>query len=82
MFIVYLPIVRKNEIRGSWIGLNDVSNEGAFTWSDGSAVSFVNWLANQPDARFNELEDCVKIGGSKWNDEYCGLQLNFICQKP
>ena len=26
-----------------WIGLSDLNNEGAFTWSDGSPFAFINW---------------------------------------
>ena len=33
-----------------WIGLQDFSNEGNFTWADGMDLgSYTNWAANQPD---------------------------------
>ncbi|MFN8395294.1 MAG: lectin-like protein [Bacteroidia bacterium] len=32
-----------------WIGLNDAVTEGTFTWSDGSPLSYTNWLAAEPN---------------------------------
>ena len=33
-----------------WIGLQDFSNEGNFTWAYGMDLgSYTNWAANQPD---------------------------------
>jgi hypothetical protein len=34
---------------GCWIGLNDYSMEGGFTWTDGSAVDYVNWYSGEPN---------------------------------
>ena len=41
------------EIQGSgvWIGINDISKEGQFTYaSDGKSLSFTNWNSGQPDS--------------------------------
>ena len=65
---------------GVWIGLNDVSTEGTFTWSDGSAVTFTNWSPGQPSAA-QKLEDCVKMSSSKWQDAWCGTQLYSVCER-
>ena len=35
-----------------WIGLNDVTTEGTFVWSDGSPVSYTNWALGEPS--FND----------------------------
>ena len=70
---------RYYEGRGTWIGLNDVINEGSFTWSDKSAVTFANWRAGEPNAD-HKLEDCVEMNQSKWNDLSCGTELDFVCQ--
>ena len=36
---------------GVWIGINDISKEGQFTYaSDGKSLSFTNWNSDQPDS--------------------------------
>ena len=82
LILMFITSVAGNyKEKGTWTGLNDISTEGQFTWSDGSAVSFSNWLSGQPD-KAHKLEDCVKIVGSKWNDVSCGTQLKFVCKIP
>ena len=35
----------------TWIGLNDIGQEGTFTWSDDSALgSYTNWNGGEPDS--------------------------------
>ncbi|XP_072923100.1 C-type lectin-like [Hemitrygon akajei] len=65
----------------AWIGLNDRSEEGIYTWSDGSSYSYRNWSQGEPnDGGHNE--DCVHIhysGSPEWNDYPCGNKCGFIC---
>ncbi|KAF4077177.1 hypothetical protein AMELA_G00205040 [Ameiurus melas] len=71
--------------RASWIGLNDIQQEGNFKWSDGTASNFLPWGEGQPD-NWND-EDCVQIRGTehfetgKFNDIQCSNTYPFICQK-
>ncbi|XP_078264205.1 uncharacterized protein LOC144598185 [Rhinoraja longicauda] len=44
----------------TWIGLNDRSQEGTFTWIDGSPSSYRQWIGNQPDDQQGN-EDCGHI---------------------
>jgi len=57
----------------SWLGLNDFSTEGNFTWADRGKGNFTAWAKNQPN-NLNE-EDCVHALGVKynyeWNDAKC-----------
>ena len=53
-----------------WIGLTDEVVEGQFKWVNGEAVTYTNWLINQPD-NGSGVEDYVQInllGVGKWND--------------
>ncbi|XP_075962148.1 ladderlectin-like [Anarhichas minor] len=65
----------------TWIGLSDTQKEGAWMWSDGSAVSFVYWSNGQPD-NYKGNEDCVATNypkGLKWNDSVCSHTFPSVC---
>ena len=67
----------------SWLGLNDISTEGSFTWADRGAGNFTAWAKNQPN-NFKE-EDCVHTLGVehnyKWNDVKCSDCHQYTCKK-
>ena len=52
-----------------WIGLNDISVEGRFSWSSGEQVSFLNWNEREPNDLFsNEDFGGLSKGNGHWND--------------
>jgi hypothetical protein len=55
--------------RRIWIGFNDNATEGTFTWSDGSAASYANWNAGEPN-NADAGEDVAEFLGGQgtWND--------------
>ncbi|XP_022810276.1 uncharacterized protein LOC111347279 [Stylophora pistillata] len=67
----------------SWLGLNDRSTEGDFTWADRGHGNFTAWAKNQPN-NFKE-EDCAHALGVKhdyeWNDVQCSDCHKFTCKK-
>ncbi|XP_059842828.1 alpha-N-acetylgalactosamine-specific lectin-like [Hypanus sabinus] len=66
----------------TWIGLNDIWEEGNFTWSDGTSYTYRNWAKSEPSDR-QSSENCVQIhffsGSEKWNDSKCDWKLGFVC---
>ena len=58
--------------RSLWIGLNDLSNEGVFTWINGEPVAYLNWLQGQPDNNTPVGEDYVHMMGNDRNGELPG----------
>ena len=65
---------------GVWIGLNDITTEGSFVWSDGSSVTHTKWTSGEPNNEFN-IQDCVmSTRDGKWEDSQCERELPFICE--
>ena len=53
----------------SWIGLNDIAQEGQWTWDNGEPVTYTNWELQEPDDTSIGEEDYVILGPSgKWED--------------
>jgi len=66
----------------SWIGLNDLENDGTFVWTDGSSVSYTHWEAGQPNDLLDQ--DCVNIiegSSGDWDDNHCKESKSFICER-
>ncbi|XP_062340567.1 macrophage mannose receptor 1 [Osmerus eperlanus] len=70
----------------AWVGLNDITTEGHFVWTDGSPADFLPWGPNQPD-NWQGNEDCMHIRAHDHvepgllNDDYCMSTHEFICKK-
>ena len=60
--------------RRLWIGLTDQAQEGQFVWASGSASTYRNWLAGEPNNGNGGNEDFVFMyrtnegRGPTWND--------------
>ena len=72
-----------------WIGLTDANTEGSFTWVNGEAFSYSNWLPGQPDS-MDSGEDYVQLLSSssyncEWNDtgsKSHNRTLYFVVEYP
>jgi len=60
--------------------------KGAYTWSDGTAVSFVSWARGEPTllGTRGQVEECVEFDRTtgKWNDIDCFSSRGYICKAP
>ena len=81
----------RNENHWTWIGLNDIAQEGKFVWSDGTPNDYSNCHPREPNS-FGGRENCVNMFhervDSKWNDMACDNDTNpnvkgtsYICKK-
>ena len=53
----------------SWIGLNDIAQEGQWIWDNGEPLTYTNWGLQEPGDTGLGEEDYVIIGPSgKWED--------------
>ncbi|XP_006825857.1 C-type lectin mannose-binding isoform-like [Saccoglossus kowalevskii] len=78
---------------GFWIGLNDIRNEGVYTWSNGGSfcqnVTALPWGAGEPNNNEKlreEGQDCIQLRKSQafaLDDDYCDHRAKgFICEIP
>jgi hypothetical protein len=72
-----------------WIGYNDRSLEGQWSWTF-STSTYTNWYPGEPND-FAGNEDCTtdryrtdsgNIVSEQWNDDDCSKPYNFICERP
>ena len=66
----------------TWIGGNDIANEGRWVWNDGAPWSYTNWESKEPNNRSGK-EKCLEMGryGIEWNDNACNNKYNAICKR-
>ena len=65
----------------AWIGLNDVSNEGFYVWSDGSPLVYVNWTLFEDDTNssLQNVQDCVAATKNFWKIDSCSKKKASVC---
>nr|XP_006815866.1 PREDICTED: macrophage mannose receptor 1-like [Saccoglossus kowalevskii] len=55
-----------------WYGLNDIDQEGTYQWSDGSTVTYTNWVYGSPPYDYDGTSDCVSYYWQTYNSYYNG----------
>jgi hypothetical protein len=66
-----------------WIGYSDQSQEGQFSWVDGSSSGYSNWASSEPN-NSGGAENCTVDAwdpGGRWNDYPCAYEQPFICER-
>uniref|UniRef100_A0ABM5GNH2 Macrophage mannose receptor 1-like isoform X2 n=1 Tax=Pogona vitticeps TaxID=103695 RepID=A0ABM5GNH2_9SAUR len=81
----FLTVHLKSATADTWIGLNDITSEGTFLWTDGSGVYYTNWDNGFPSQFYPD--DCVfmlkrpeRMAGN-WRNEPCEAKKSYICQR-
>ncbi|XP_061123232.1 alpha-N-acetylgalactosamine-specific lectin-like [Syngnathus typhle] len=75
---VVLELIRAaGEADEAWIGYTDAIVEADFIWTDGSANSFENFGADEPD----DDGDCVVMerNDGEWDDVDCADTFPYVC---
>ncbi len=76
----------------TWIGLHDLKHNGQWSWTDCTAVDYLNWAPGQPNI-LNNGQYCVNLYSDneldfptvkyQWNDWYCDSSMRaFVCKRP
>ena len=74
----------------TFIGLNDLANEGIWEWTTGEPVTYTNWAGGQPGGGTGEnVVDMYETHGGRWHDQAESAILPGIierspigCKKP
>ncbi|XP_025113809.1 perlucin-like protein [Pomacea canaliculata] len=82
-----LNLLKTHGATGSWIGLQDLIEEGHFLWTTTQRQAvYTNWASGEPDDLSGE--DCVWITNDPgyragaWNDDKCEtFQTHVICEQ-
>ncbi|HMP30914.1 MAG TPA: HYR domain-containing protein, partial [Saprospiraceae bacterium] len=73
-----------SESQNLWIGLNDIAEEGNFTWANGQPLTYTNWNDNEPN-NFLGNENAVvleTVNGGQWNDVPIEDNFTYILEIP
>ncbi|XP_049947408.1 C-type mannose receptor 2-like [Schistocerca serialis cubense] len=74
------------DVTESYVGLNDIEEEGAFVSETGKLLtwlSFANWYPGEPNNAGPTGEDCVTLYvAGTYNDVDCRLRYPFFCEIP
>jgi len=74
-------MIKIDPLEPVWIGATDAEEEGKWTWTDGTPMTYSNWHCHEPN-NWEGNEDCAVIfEGDKWNDWICDKPAAFICEK-
>jgi hypothetical protein len=66
----------------NWIGLNDIGNEGVFTYVDGAPLEYTNWVDGQVPST-NLDSNCVGVDSQgEWEPFNCTNYRAGFCEAP
>eukprot|EP00961_Rhodomonas_salina_P011512 154992-Rhodomonas_salina.4 len=86
--VARLPVMMSDTELSSnmWIGLNDIDDEGSFTWTWGGSPMFTPWKSGQPNNHDGD-RDCAAMepvpassfGVAEWGDDRCYKRKPYLC---
>ena len=65
----------------TWIGLNDISSEGFYVWTDATPLIYVNWDSSEfrKKSSLRKDHDCVAATKSSWKTMLCTDKKASVC---
>ena len=71
----------------TWIGHNDLFDEGVWVWLDGDAMTYAHWDEGEPNdgGDSGRGEDCGVVmtregREAKWDDRACDGERTYVCE--
>ncbi|KGL73953.1 Macrophage mannose receptor 1, partial [Tinamus guttatus] len=78
-FLLFYLSAIASGVRKFWIGMFK-NIDGEWTWTDRSAVEFVNWEKGEPTSHFSERCVDMDVTSGAWRSYYCSADQNFVCK--
>ncbi|XP_063312749.1 macrophage mannose receptor 1-like isoform X1 [Pelobates fuscus] len=73
-------VSRNITAQGLWIGLRRHQVWGYLYWTDGEAVSYINWGDGEPSDPVSDMCTIMsQTNNFTWNDACCDTKFGFIC---
>ncbi|MBK7945253.1 MAG: HYR domain-containing protein [Flavobacteriales bacterium] len=63
-----------------WIGLNDVTTDGTWRWTNSASVGYLNWDAGEPNNLGGNEDYALVKGNGMWNDEKTSTSLRSVVE--
>ncbi|XP_066847759.1 macrophage mannose receptor 1-like isoform X2 [Anser cygnoides] len=91
----FLTFNLKDVSSETWIGLNDINNEGSYLWTDGSSFDYSHWARQFPfrdeyievNRRYTTIQtDCIAMTrrsvneARRWENTDCQHKKSYVCQ--
>ncbi|XP_035172821.1 macrophage mannose receptor 1-like isoform X2 [Oxyura jamaicensis] len=91
----FLTFNLKDVSSETWIGLNDINNEGSYLWTDGSSFDYSHWARQFPfrdkyvevNRRYTTIQtDCIAMikrsvnEARRWANTDCQHNKSYVCQ--
>ncbi|XP_027276146.1 secretory phospholipase A2 receptor [Cricetulus griseus] len=65
-----------------WIGLNQLDEKAGWQWSDGTALSYLNWSPEINAGPFVEYHcGTLKFASTAWRSRDCESTLPYVCKR-
>uniref|UniRef100_A0A3B5LD70 C-type lectin domain-containing protein n=1 Tax=Xiphophorus couchianus TaxID=32473 RepID=A0A3B5LD70_9TELE len=70
-----------HELKETWIGGSDAAEEGNWSWTDGTLMTFTNWCPGEPN-NGGWRQHCMQMnysGEKCWDDQRCAVKQPSVC---
>ncbi|XP_032438031.1 type-2 ice-structuring protein-like [Xiphophorus hellerii] len=70
-----------HELKETWIGGSDAAEEGNWSWTDGTLMTFTNWCPGEPN-NAGWRQHCMQMnysGEKCWDDHRCAVKQPSVC---
>ncbi|CAL1546568.1 unnamed protein product, partial [Lymnaea stagnalis] len=78
---ILINTLKSGGVTTVWTGLNDINEEGVYTWVEDNSVIDDNWNFWGPGNPDNsgDIEDCVEYH-LRFNDHICATSEYYLCE--
>lgn len=72
--------LEQNAFTGDWTGITDEANEDNWVKLDGTAATFLPFVAGEPNGA--DVENCIRTDPQGFEDRDCNDLRDYVCECP